>query len=53
MTLGLKNVGATYQRAMNWIFHDLIGVIIEVYIDDIVTKSAAHTSHLANFASYF
>jgi hypothetical protein len=28
MTFGLKNVGATYQRAMNLIFHDLLGVIL-------------------------
>jgi hypothetical protein len=35
-TIGLKNAGATYQRVMNLIFHDLIGVTMEVYIDDIV-----------------
>ncbi|KAB2602784.1 hypothetical protein D8674_003789 [Pyrus ussuriensis x Pyrus communis] len=29
MLFGLKNAGATYQRAMNMIFHDLIGTIIE------------------------
>ncbi|KAM0991177.1 hypothetical protein ACFX2I_009593 [Malus domestica] len=39
MPFGLKNAGATYQRAMNAIFHDLIGHSMEVYIDDIVVKS--------------
>jgi hypothetical protein len=29
-----KNTGATYQRAMNLFFHDLLGIIPEVYIDD-------------------
>ena len=29
MTFGLKNAGATYQRAMNYIFHDLIGKLVE------------------------
>ena len=53
MTFGLKNAGATYQRAMNLLFHDLIGVIMEVYIDDIVIKSAAHKSHLANLCLAF
>ena len=48
MTFGLKNAGATYQRAMNLIFHDLLGVILEVYIDDIVIKSAGLNHHLAN-----
>ena len=40
MPFGLKNVSATYQRAMNLIFHDLIGRNIEVYIDDVVVKLA-------------
>ena len=53
MTFGQKNAGATYQRAINLIFHDLIGVIMEMYIDDIVIKSAAHTSHLADLRLAF
>jgi hypothetical protein len=36
MTFGLKNARATYQRAMNLFFYDLLSIIIEVYIDDIV-----------------
>jgi hypothetical protein len=38
MTFGLKSAGATYQRAMNYIFHELIGKIVEIYIDDVVVK---------------
>lgn len=48
MTFGLKNAGATYQRAMNYIFHDLIGSLIEVYIDDVVVKSKEYEDHLAD-----
>ncbi|CAN6560074.1 unnamed protein product [Malus baccata var. baccata] len=46
MPFGLKNAGATYQRAMNAIFHDLIGHNMEVYIDDIVVKSKTEEQHL-------
>jgi hypothetical protein len=28
MTFRLKNAGATYQRAMNYMFHDLIGKLV-------------------------
>ena len=48
MPFGLKNAGATYQRAMNLIFHDLIGKFIEVYIDDVVIKSHSEKEHLAH-----
>jgi hypothetical protein len=48
MTFGLKNAGATYQRAMNYIFHELISKIVEIYIDDVVIKSLDHESHLAD-----
>jgi len=39
MTFGLRNAGATYQQAMSYIFHDLIGRLVEVYINDMVVKS--------------
>ena len=48
MTFGLKNAGATYQRTMNLIFHDLIGKIVEIYIDDVVVKSSSEHQHLAD-----
>jgi hypothetical protein len=47
-TFGLKNVGATYQRAMNLIFHDLLGIILEIYIDDVVVKSDNMDNHLVD-----
>ena len=33
---------------MNLIFHDLLGVILEVYIDDIVIKSSGLSHHLVD-----
>jgi hypothetical protein len=48
MTFGLKNAGTTYQRAMNLIFHDLLGIILEIYIDDVIVKSDSMDNHLAN-----
>jgi hypothetical protein len=48
MTFGLKNTGTTYQRAMNLIFHDLLGIILEIYIDDVVVKSDSMDNHLAD-----
>ena len=46
MTFGLKNAGAMYQRAMNLIFHDLLRVLMEVYIDDVVVKSVGFKGHM-------
>jgi hypothetical protein len=48
MTFGLKNAGATYQRAMNFIFHEYISALVEIYIDDVVVKSVDITKHLAD-----
>jgi hypothetical protein len=48
MPFGLKNADTTYQRAMNLIFHDLLEIILEIYIVDIVVKSDSMVNHLAN-----
>jgi hypothetical protein len=48
MTFGLENVGPTYQRAMNLIFHDLLGIILELCIDDVVVESDSMDGHLAD-----
>ncbi|KAK5813348.1 hypothetical protein PVK06_028797 [Gossypium arboreum] len=36
MSFGLKNAGATYQRAMVTLFHDMMHKKIEVYVDDMI-----------------
>jgi len=48
MTFGLKNAGTTYQRAMNFIFHEFIGKLVEIYIDDVVVKNGDFIKHLAD-----
>jgi hypothetical protein len=53
MTSGLKNVSATYERAMNLIFHELLENTMEVYINDIVVKSAEFGSHIADLSKAF
>jgi hypothetical protein len=53
MMFGLKNAGATYQQTMNLIFHDLLGVLLEVYINDVVVKSAGFYEHLAELRVTF
>ena len=39
MPFGLKNAGATYQRAMTTIFHDFMHILMEDYVDDLLCKS--------------
>jgi hypothetical protein len=45
MPFSLKNVGATYQRLMNKIFQAQIGRNMEVYVDDMLVKSAESVGH--------
>jgi len=39
MPFGLKNIGTTYQRLVNKLFEPLISKTMEVYVDDMITKS--------------
>ncbi|RDX66873.1 Retrovirus-related Pol polyprotein from transposon 17.6, partial [Mucuna pruriens] len=45
MPFGLKNAGTTYQHLMDKIFREIIGVNIEVYVDDMVVKSTEAKKH--------
>jgi len=53
MSFGLKNVEATYQRAMVTFFHDMIHKEIEVYVDDMIVKSRSEEEHLVNLRKLF
>ncbi|PKI60933.1 hypothetical protein CRG98_018679 [Punica granatum] len=53
MPFGLKNVGATYQRAMVTLFHDMMHKEVEVYVDDMIAKSKEGEDHLVNLKRLF
>ncbi|KAA3488361.1 RNA-directed DNA polymerase-like protein [Gossypium australe] len=46
MPFRLKNTGATYQRAMVTLFHDMMHKEIEVYVDDMIAKSRIEEEHI-------
>ena len=48
MPFSLKNAGATYQRAMVTLFHDMMHKEIEVSVDDLIAKSREDESHVEN-----
>ena len=53
MSFRLKNTGTIYQRLINKMFKDLIGDIIEVYIDDMCVKSKKKKSHIEHLTRVF
>jgi len=53
MPFGLKNVGATYQRAMQSIFDDMLQKTIECYIDDLVVKSKRRLEQIQGLLRIF
>ena len=53
MLFGLKNADATYQRLVKKIFKPLIRKIIEVYVDDMITKSKNPNKHVKHLDEIF
>lgn len=53
MSFGLKNAGATYQRLINKIFKPPIGKTMEVYVDDMITKSNVPAEHMMHLKKTF
>ncbi|PKI45884.1 hypothetical protein CRG98_033683 [Punica granatum] len=53
MAFGLKNTGATYQRAMVTLFHDMMHKEIEVYVDNMIAKSKEGKDHIVNLKCLF
>ena len=48
MPFGLSNVGATFQRAMDYAFRGLIGKLIEIYQDDLTVFSKDGKTHICH-----
>src|SRR5438105_3840427 len=53
MPFGLKNAGATYQRAMQRCLHDQLGCSMEAYVDDVIIKSRAKEDLISNLSETF
>ncbi|PKI76924.1 hypothetical protein CRG98_002711 [Punica granatum] len=53
MPFGLKNAGATYQKAMVTLFHDMMHKEIEIYVDDMIAKSKEGEDYLVNLKRLF
>jgi hypothetical protein len=53
MPFGLMNVGATFQREMDFAFRDLIQKIIEIYQDDLIVGSKDRKDHLSHLRIVF
>jgi hypothetical protein len=53
MTFGLKNAGATYQKAIQKCLESQIGKNVEAYVDDMVVKTTAEENLIADLAQTF
>jgi hypothetical protein len=48
MPFGLSNAGSTFQRDMQIMFDDLIGKIIQIYLDDLTVYSKNQLDHFGH-----
>jgi hypothetical protein len=53
MSFRLKNIGATYQRCMQFYFKGQIGRNLEVYVDDIIVKYRKSSNLIADLEESF
>jgi len=53
MSFGLRNADATYQRMMNRIFQKEIRDMLEVYMDNMIVKSAEESQHRHHLDAIF
>ena len=53
MSFGLKNIGATYQRAIQMCLDQQISCNVDAYIDDVVIKSKTTNNLIADLEETF
>jgi hypothetical protein len=53
MPFKLKNVKATYQKAMVTLFHNMMYKEIEVYVDNMIAKSRERKNYFQNLRKLF
>ena len=53
MPFGLKNAGSTYQRVTTTLFHDMMHMDVEVYVDDMIVKSYDRADHWVALECFF
>ena len=53
MPFGLKNARATYPILINRMFKEMIGKIMEVYIDNMLVKNLRAADHIIHLKEMF
>jgi hypothetical protein len=53
MSFGLKNAGATYQRAIQLCLVDQLHRNVEAYVDDVVIKTKSHDEFITDLEEMF